>query len=143
MHILFYSSVATKEVSDSEIVNILNTSRENNSQNNITGILVYQKKTREFMQILEGEKEAIFNLLDTIENDQRHTSMHLVFDEETNERYFNKWSMAFADLETIEKSKLEGISDFLEQGFTTEILNKNSANKSRLIKTFKHFIDHS
>jgi hypothetical protein len=143
MHILFYSSVATREVSDAEIVNILNVSRKKNSQNNITGILVYQKKTREFMQILEGEKEAVFNLLDTIENDQRHTSIHLVFDEEINERYFDNWSMAFADLETVEKSKLEGISDFLEQGFTTEILNKDSANKSRLIKSFKHFIEFS
>jgi hypothetical protein len=143
MHILFYSSVATKEVPDADILDILNLSRGNNSKNNITGILIYQKKTREFMQILEGEKEAIFNLLDTIENDPRHTSIYLIFDEEIKERYFKNWSMAFADLETVEKSKLEGISDFLEQGFTTEVLNESSANKSRLIKTFKNFIEHS
>jgi hypothetical protein len=141
MHILFYCSVASKEMSDDDILDILKVARENNSQKNITGILVFQKKTREFMQILEGEKEAVFDLLDKIHDDERHTGLELVYDLKNEERTFKDWSMAFANLETVDKSKLEGISEFLEKGFTSELLKDNPAKTSRLIKTFKTFIE--
>ena len=141
MHILFYCSVAIREMSEADILDILNVSRKNNSQKNITGILVYQKKTWEFMQILEGEKEVIFDLLETIKDDPRHTSLDLVFDQETEERTFKNWSMAFAEFESIDKSKLLGVSDFLEKGFTSELLKGSTANTSRLLKTFKMFIE--
>ena len=70
MHILFYCSVANQEMSDDAILDILKVAREHNSQKDITGILVFQKKTREFMQILEGKKEAVFDLLDKIQDDE-------------------------------------------------------------------------
>ncbi len=141
MHTLFYCSVANQEMSDADILDILNVSRKNNSQKNITGILVFQKRTREFMQILEGKKEAIFDLFNTIQDDLRHTSAYIVYDKKIEERMFQNWSMAFANLETVDKSKLEGVSEFLEKGFTTELLKENSENTSRLIKTFKTFIE--
>jgi hypothetical protein len=141
MHILFYCSVANQEMSDDAILDILKVAREHNSQKDITGILVFQKKTREFMQILEGKKEAVFDLLDKIQDDERHTSLELVYDKEVEERTFKNWSMAFADLDTVDKSKLEGVSEFLEKGFTSELLKENPAKTSRLIKTFKTFIE--
>ena len=141
MHTLFYCSVANQEISDADILDILSVSRENNSKKNITGILVFQRKTREFMQILEGEKDVIFDLLDTIQEDLRHTSVDIVSENKIEKREFQNWSMAFADLETVDKSKLEGISEFLEKGFTTELLKGGSENTSRLIKTFRTFIE--
>ena len=128
-------------MSDDDILDILKISRENNSKKNITGILVFQKKTREFMQILEGEKDAIFDMLDTIQNDNRHTGLELVYDEEIEERMFKNWSMAFADLENVDKCKLDGVSEFLEKGFTSELLKENPTKTSRLIKTFRTFIE--
>ena len=46
------------------------------------GILAYQKESREFFQILEGEKETIFKLLENIKDDDRNSSVDLVYDEE-------------------------------------------------------------
>ncbi len=46
--------------------------REKNSQLDVTGLLVFQKRTGEFLQILEGEKVVVLNLLKTI----AHLSFH-------------------------------------------------------------------
>jgi hypothetical protein len=119
MHTLFYCNVASRITQDSDILDILKVSRDKNSQHLITGILVYRKKSREIFQILEGEKEAIFRLLKNIENDDKNTSVSLVYDEEMQERSFKYWRMAFADLDSVENSKLDGFSDYFDKGFTS------------------------
>ena len=77
MHKLFYCSLASRIMQDSDIIDILKISRDKNSQHLITGILVYRKKSRESFQILEGE------------------------DKEIQERSFKNWRMAFADLKPV------------------------------------------
>ena len=57
MHILFYCSVASRIMQDSDILHILKVSRDKNLQRLITGIMVYRKKVEIFFQILEGERE--------------------------------------------------------------------------------------
>ena len=57
MHILFYCSVASRIMQDSDILDILKVSRDKNLQRLITGIMVYRKKVEIFFQILEGERE--------------------------------------------------------------------------------------
>jgi hypothetical protein len=143
MHTLFYSSVASREMLDSDILDILKVSRDKNSHHLITGILVYQKKSREFFQILEGEKEAIFRLLENIRNDERNSSLHLVYDEEITERNFKDWGMAFADLDSVENNKLDGFSEYLEKGFTSEIFQENADNSNNTIKMFQHYLSDS
>ncbi|MZH40936.1 MAG: BLUF domain-containing protein [Nitrospinae bacterium] len=137
MHELFYCSMATREMQDADILDILNVSREKNTRLEVTGLLVYQKRTKEFMQILEGEKQVIFDLLDTIKADDRHQSLYLVYDGEVQERNFKNWTMAFADLDSVDKSKLEGVSEFLEKGFTHELLREKPSYATVLIDTFK------
>ena len=137
MHELFYCSMATREMQDADILDILNVSREKNTRLEVTGLLVYQKRTKEFMQILEGEKQVIFDLLDTIKADDRHQSLYLVYDCEVQERNFKNWTMAFADLDSVDKSKLEGVSEFLEKGFTHELLREKPSYATVLIDTFK------
>ncbi|MFT4579748.1 MAG: hypothetical protein ACI9UO_002595 [Nitrospinales bacterium] len=140
MHTLFYCSVASRIMQDSDILDILKVSRENNPYNLITGILVYSKKSREFFQILEGEKEAIFRLLENIENDERNLSVDLVYDEEIKERSFNNWGMAFADLDSVENSKLDGFSGYLEKGFSSELFQENIQSSNNIIKMFQHYL---
>ena len=89
------------------------------------------------MQILEGEKQVIFDLLDTIKADDRHQSLYLVYDGDVQERNFNNWTMAFADLDSVNKSKLEGVSEFLKKGFTHELLREKPSYTTVLIDSFK------
>ena len=79
MHTLFYCSVASRIMQDSDILDILKVSRDKNSQHLI--------------------KEAIFRLLENIENDDRNISVSLVYDKEIQERSFKNWRIAFADLD--------------------------------------------
>ena len=82
MHALLYCSVASRTMKNSDILDILKISRDKNSQNLIMEILDYQKESREFFQILDGEKETIFKLLENIKDDDRNSSVDLVYDEE-------------------------------------------------------------
>ncbi len=137
MHELFYCSMATREMRDADILDILKVSREKNARLEVTGLLVYQKRTREFMQILEGGKQVIFDLLETIKTDERHRSLKLIYNGEISKRSFKGWSMGFADLESVDKSKLEGISDFLEEGYTHELIRDEPSYTTVLMETFK------
>ena len=63
MYELLYCSMATREMKEADILSILEKAREKNSRLGVTGLLVHQKRTNEFLQILEGEKEVVLSLL--------------------------------------------------------------------------------
>jgi len=110
MHQILYVSVETHHHSREDLEALLKQSRDKNAKLGITGILIYYKK--HFFQILEGEKDVIFELFRTIRKDNRHFSVILVWDQEVLERSFKDWSMAFVNLNEIDKSKLTNFSDF-------------------------------
>ena len=96
--------------------------------------MVYQKRTNEFLRILEGEKKVIFNLLETIKGDDRHKRLHVIYDQESPERGFKDWNVVFASMESIDKSKLEGISDFLDKKYTHEQAKENPTLGAKIIR---------
>ena len=136
LHQLLYVSVETRPHTQEDILALLKKSREKNTLLGITGILLYYK--RHFFQVLEGEKDAIFKLFQTIRKDQRHASVILVYDQPAAERSFKDWTMAFIDLNQIDKSQLEGFSDFLEKGFTSEITEEHLTLAQKLLIKFKN-----
>ena len=93
---LIYRSVALDKINSSEITKILNTSREFNLKNNITGCLLFYKN--EFVQILEGEQDVIEKLNTKIEKDTRHSNVILIAKNEKSERTFHNWVMAYHEI---------------------------------------------
>ncbi len=140
MHELFYCSFAVREMSETDILDLIETSRKKNAEIGITGILIYWIKTRQFMQILEGDKDAIFKLLEKIKMDKRHTGVSLVYDGEIPERTFANWSMAFHNFESIDKTQLKGFSTFLKKGFTDELIKKDRSTATNLFQIFKEVL---
>jgi len=57
---LLYISHATREISEAQIQDILQSSRRNNPALGITGVLVHGGA--QFMQILEGPEHAVLRL---------------------------------------------------------------------------------
>ncbi len=51
------------------------------------------------MQILEGEKELIDRLYQSIEKDKRHFNVQLMHTADADERIFPKWAMAYLGLQ--------------------------------------------
>ena len=107
---LIYTSVANKDFSQSELIDLLNIARANNSKKNISGILLYVNKN--FFQVIEGELEALQQLFSIIKKDPRHGNVTKIICESIVKRNFNEWSMGFDIPETKDLQELTGINDF-------------------------------
>lgn len=90
---LVYYSKVNPNLTSKEVYNILNTSKEYNYKNDITGCLLYRND--EFLQIIEGEKDKVLDLFDKIKKDKRHSNVRMLAIEPINYRMFLTWSMAF------------------------------------------------
>ena len=97
MYYMLYISTAAKPMNYDELTALLNQCRENNRQRNITGMLLYQHET--FMQMLEGEKQEVLDVFETIKNDSRHTGIHIVHTGDIDQRNFKDWSMGFFNMD--------------------------------------------
>ena len=108
MHELLYCSKG-ENISKDDILKILEVARRDNKELDITGILLYSKKVNQFMQVLEGKEEVIFELYNNkICKDHRHSRVHLIYHGDIPKRGFKNWSMAFKELDEVDTSKIEG-----------------------------------
>ena len=92
-HQIIYSSQAAEGTTTAELERILEDARVGNEARGITGALIYVDSV--FFQILEGEREAVHELMASIERDSRHHSVKVFYDAEVAERTFGTWRMAF------------------------------------------------
>ena len=90
---LTYRSIAIPEITIEQIGEILKTARNFNSKNDISGCLVFSKGY--FIQLLEGSKDTIEELMDSIERDKRHTNIDILSQGEMKKRIFETWDMAY------------------------------------------------
>lgn len=115
---LIYISLATREMSSADLVDLLKQSREKNARLKITGLLVYHR--REFMQVLEGSKADIFSLYETICKDDRNQQNKLLLDGPVAQRAFADWSMAFITPSELVLERMPAYSKFLETGLIAQ-----------------------
>ncbi len=90
---LTYRSIAIPEITIGQIEDILKTARNFNSKNDISGCLVFSKGY--FIQLLEGSKDTIKELMDSIDMDKRHTNIDILSEGEVENRIFKTWDMAY------------------------------------------------
>ena len=140
LHNLFYCSLAKEDISKDDILDILKCSRRNNEKIEITGILVYWKKTNQFLQLLEGEENVILNLYDKICMDNRHSLPRIVYQENILERGFAGWTMAFKSIDEVDTSGIDGFSEFSKLGFTNERTKVSPSIAINLIQSFKNLL---
>lgn len=84
-----------------DIKEILLKCRKYNSDNQITGVLVYHDVN--VFQIIEGDTLMIDKVFVRIHNDVRHRGIIIIHDKIVEERAFPRWSMMFRDLKYTEK----------------------------------------
>jgi hypothetical protein len=88
---LIYKS-RCKDVANWDLVNsILASSTRNNPENDITGVLVTTET--HFLQVMEGEFEALNATFERIARDKRHDTLQLISFTEIEERQFADWAM--------------------------------------------------
>ena len=76
-----------------EISRLLVVARSRNASMNVTGALMFNEGR--FTQILEGEKQAVSEIFESIKRDRRHDKVTVVSRQDTFARRFPSWSMAF------------------------------------------------
>lgn len=70
---------------------ILQISRRNNVRDNITGALIISDQT--FMQLLEGERDAVGRCFMRVMKDNRHRDIQVICSGDVEGRLFVEWSM--------------------------------------------------
>lgn len=100
---LIYVSYSSIELTDEDVAQILATSRINNKNCNITGLLMYSD--RYFFQCLEGERKQVNKTYLRILADNRHSRCLIISYIDIVARLFPNWSM--------EQVKFNGVSNEL------------------------------
>jgi hypothetical protein len=96
IHSLIYSSRVMSDLSDHDLIDLLDISRRNNDRLGLTGVLLYRQGR--FLQYLEGPRDALLERVRIIAADDRHTSFVTLLEEDIPRRLFPAWSMGFERL---------------------------------------------
>lgn len=102
---IIYASKMADQVDEQAIQNILSVSRSNNLKSHLTGLLCFG--SRQFLQCLEGPKEAVGATYAIIARDERHTSITMLYEHETDSRGFSEWIMGYVPESSMTKALLE------------------------------------
>ncbi len=114
MYELIYCSIAKPDLAEKDIVDILAKARDFNSKNDITGCLLLHNN--EFIQILEGDKKVLQDLIEKIKKDDRHSNVMVLAENIIEKRVFEKWNMAYHKVENhdiINVDKMIFVNNFL------------------------------
>jgi hypothetical protein len=83
----------------SAIAEILVAARQNNARHGVTGALVFSDGC--FAQVLEGAREDVEFVFETIQCDPRHSNVTIMHLHQVEERSFGDWSMAFGGIDGV------------------------------------------
>src|SRR5450755_3810168 len=122
---LIYSSEAAPDLATPDLEGMLAESRIRNLACGITGVLVFVDGA--FLQILEGEKRDVLDLMERIERDPRHRGIKVFHEEETDERAFSSWSMAYLSPSAEEVSRWAALDGATTIGSVLSSLEREPA----------------
>ena len=121
IRLIYYSKVGNIK-GIYEINEILEKSKVNNAKLSVTGMLFFDEKY--FIQVLEGNRDQVSELMLKIAKDERHHDVVLVDISEISSRKFTKWNMVYAGGAQIDNKDLMQFSP--SESFDPSRLTKNN-----------------
>ena len=88
-----YLSKAIDVFSEHDLHQLLIHCRRKNAAASVTGALLYHNGY--FMQLIEGQLDAINAIYDRIQADPRHEVLSVLFEDEISARFFPDWTMGY------------------------------------------------
>ncbi|WP_207534185.1 BLUF domain-containing protein [Desertivirga arenae] len=113
---LIYSSIPTRILSDHELEELLNTSRDANSKHGITGMLICFKSL--YVQLIEGEDTEIKQLYNKLLVDNRHYRVQTLKEGKIDKRQFPDWTMGFERKEVSPEEQKESLDVFADKSLS-------------------------
>ena len=105
---IIYSSEASTPMQTDDLEELLGHSRRSNGAKGITGALVYAEGI--FMQILEGDRTKLQDLMAKIRKDVRHETVIVLRECEIPSKVFGNWKMAYVGATPQQVAKWAGLS---------------------------------
>lgn len=131
---IVYLSASSHLLSDAELEAILSTSRANNRERGITGMLLYSDGG--FIQVLEGPPSEVMSLYHTIERDPRHKRLIALLKGPIEERNFPDWEMGFQRVDP-DADEISGYSRFFDDPPPKEAFRDVLPRPLKLLLSFK------
>lgn len=131
---LVYMSQAQHVFNETELAELLDISRINNTGRGITGMLLYDG-VGTFIQAIEGEQAQIDQLYKIISLDPRHSAIQQLAYSEVFERSFPDWKMGYKCFTDEDTHKLQGYSTFMSEGHS----HSDASTLSLGLDMLKHF----
>jgi ribosomal protein S4E len=118
-----------------DLQTILMESMRHNSDNNITGILLYDQGS--FCQVLEGSKKEVLSIFKKIKKDKRHFNVVTISEKEIEYREFSAWSMRFVNLDLYDRQMINGYQNISGNNMNWAEINSSLAKS--ILMQFKNF----
>ncbi len=131
---LVYVSTETRKLSEADLRDILEISRRNNAQQNVTGMLLFRQGI--FLQVLEGDANTVKALYEHIEQDDRHKNVTIISLEAIKVRTFSQWAMGFNLFDGTNGADIPGFTNFLKHPRVDYFIESPSYAKM-LLKSFQ------
>jgi hypothetical protein len=135
MYRLVYVSAAVGSPTRADLLALLAKAREKNDRLGITGLLLF--KDGDFIQLLEGERQAVREVFDAIKVDPRHSGVIVLLEGEAEGRLFADWSMGFRDLADPEVRAMPGFSPYMNTPLVAESFGTDPSGCLELLSLFK------
>ncbi len=132
MFYLIYVSSSADPMTTDDLLFLSQESRDKNRERGITGLLLY--KDGSFMQMLEGDKQAVLGLYEKIVEDQRHTGILTIMSGEIEERNFDQWSMGFCNLD--DPASLRRYRDYVSENLVLRSFESGAQDAYRFMVSF-------
>ena len=131
-----FATMALKLNSKNIIENILKEARDFNGKNDITGQLLYRSGI--FVQLLEGDKIQVENLLGKIVLDRkRHENVKVILNQNVTKRIFSNWSMDYKEVDDKSLSLLNAILPW--QNIINAADKDEFVPPEKILKVFQEF----
>ncbi len=108
-----YISDAVGSLDRPRLEALLGQARLKNQRLGVTGLLLYHDA--KFMQLLEGERAVVEQLMSSIRKDARHRNVVNLLAHQTHEREFAEWSMALRTWDDASTPRPEGLREFFDE----------------------------
>ncbi len=129
---IVYVSHAAPGLGVSELRHILAASVRQNDEAGLTGFLLHGHGL--FMQVLEGDADAVDATMRRIRKDPRHDRLQELQHDVIHRREFGRWAMGFKDLDAIQLSR-EPFLPFAGRALTLEQRNLRPRYALKLLRS--------
>jgi hypothetical protein len=131
---LIYVSTAAHPLSEDELREIHDSATRRNAVQEVTGLLLYSNGS--FMQVLEGEREAVHDVMSRIQHDCRHHSIDILTESRVDSREFGRWSMGFRGITPQDVAAFPTYARFFAEGFNAEQIGATEGLALEILSLF-------